>query len=94
MKEVETIFGEYNGIERINFGKYNGYQYIISYINQYCADSITNIRLTQIPGSALNQFKKPFTRIEKVNFGKYEGQHQLPKNWLNRLFPKMRILNC
>lgn len=78
---------------QLKFSKTVYNQYITSYINQFCADSITKFNITDIPEGGLNYFTQPFTRIEKVRFETYEGEYQLAENdWLNRLFPKMKKL--
>lgn len=69
-------------------------QYIAAYTNQFCAGSITEISMWNIPEDVLDNFKKPFIRIEKLRLAYFRGQHHLAgDDWINRLFPKIKHLH-
>lgn len=67
--------------------------YVTSYINQFCTESLIEIEFLNIPKGGLDSFKQPFIRIEKVRLHTSEEEHELGENsWINKIFPKMKQL--
>lgn len=75
-------------------------RYIVSYVNQFCVESITKIHICDITESSIDYFEQPFTRVKKLTLRhSYRRPHedQLTErnhshDWLNRLFPKLERL--
>lgn len=64
--------------------------YLDRYLNQYCANSLTNIKFWYKRAFSLENFAKPFKCVEKVEIGFCNLENQLPNfvNW----FPELRHL--
>lgn len=79
---------------RLSYSNKFRINYITSYINQFCTESLIEIKIWDMPKGGLDYFSQPFTRIEKVSLHNSEDQHELAGNdWLNRIFPKMKQLD-
>lgn len=65
-------------------------QYTLNYINKYCSDTLLRIGVDN-GQCALQHLSKPFSRVQDVTLG---GLQIVDGNTINRLFPKMRKLEC
>lgn len=75
-----TYINKYRKSRKIN--------YLLSYINEFCAESLTKIQMNT--GRAIEEFKKPFLNIERV-----ELHNSLSRDFnMNIIFPKLRHLIC
>lgn len=63
---------------------------VITYINEYCAESLTKLHIHQCPNGYL-KFLKPLPNVETVKMDSF-GFDGLSKDSLNKLFPKMNVL--
>lgn len=62
---------------------------LIEYVYEYCADSLTRMRIKGLPDGSLNNAPKPFSSIEDVHIS---AGSNFDENQLTRLFPKLRSL--
>lgn len=63
----------------------------IAYVGKYCAETLKVIHIVSINGrTVLTHLKKPLLNVEQVCI---KGC-RLQKNWLSKMFPKLRILTA
>ena len=75
-----TYINKYRKSRKVN--------YLMSYINEFCAESLTKIQINT--GRAIKEFKKPFPNIETL-----ELHTSLSRDFnMNIIFPKLRHLIC
>ncbi|XP_055306340.1 uncharacterized protein LOC129570671 [Sitodiplosis mosellana] len=65
--------------------------HIDRYVNEYCADSLVEIRFEGCKASTLDNLTKPFTQVETLGFVGCELVSKLSE--LDKWFPKVRRLN-
>lgn len=82
-------FGQYISSLRIWYD-YRDLKHLDRYVNEYCANSLTNIEIVTAPTNAMEHLTKPFTKIETVQFTCSCIIGNLTK--FNQWFPKMRRL--
>lgn len=61
---------------------------ILSYINEYCAMHLSEIKLSDCKQNALKCLTKPFMKVQKVDI----SCCSFDENWLSRFFPNMQHL--
>lgn len=67
------------------------YDYVHKYVNEYCAGSVSDIRLYFKPSFAIKNFKKPFVKVQNVQmYGCDLGERFLP---FAKWFPNVSHLN-
>lgn len=60
-------------------------------LNEYCADSLTELNLGATHENALTQFQKPFSKLERLHIHIQKRQMQ-PIRPLNEIFPRLKEL--
>lgn len=61
---------------------------VISYINQYCAESLTSMSLINSPKDGLNYLDRTFSKVQNV----YILNCHLEPNWMKTVLPNMRTI--
>lgn len=65
----------------------DSFQHVINYVNEYCADSLTELDAYGLVDGILDHLQKPFQLVENLHIG-----GNFKKNLLTNLFPKVRSL--
>lgn len=60
-------------------------------VNEYCADSLSQLYLASVKGNILTQFQKPFSKLTNL-FIRIERSHTEPVRPFGEMFPKLKTL--
>lgn len=95
LKDVLTLLRCFGSVMKkiwVHFCCKNYNQYIASYINQFCTESLLEIHLIDFPIDILDYFKQPFTEVTTVRLEitkpKHEHQlvtHRIKSSWMDRI---------
>lgn len=79
-----------NTINTINYWAMKYHKQILSYINEYCSESLSKLTLERIDYGHLNVFLKSFTRVEQLIID--NCYVDVRNDWFKNIFPKMESL--
>lgn len=84
-KSIQTLELNFENAET------NAAKLIGQYVDKYCSDTLTELKLVFREGDALSLFKKPFKNVRKVTFVQKSSYNTVARP-TNRTFPALREL--